>query len=156
MITGAHSIIYSRNPDADRALLRDVLGLPHVDVGGGWLIFGLPPAEIAVHPSDENDVHELYFICDDIKAFAAAMRKRNIECGPVLDRGWGLLAELGLPGGGKIGVYQPRHARPASVGAGTTARPIRKKRPPAKKARKTAKKAIGTRATKKSAKPRRR
>ena len=117
MISGAHSIIYSRNPDADRALLRDVLGLPHVDVGEGWLIFGLPPAEIAVHPSDENDVHELYFICDDIDAFAAEMSARNIATGPVLDRGWGLLVEMNLPGGGKIGVYQPRHARPPASAA---------------------------------------
>jgi hypothetical protein len=124
MIIGAHAILYSRNPDADRALLRDVLGLPHVDVGGGWLIFGLPPAEVAVHPSDENDVHELYLMCDDIKAFASEMSQRNIDCGPVLDRGWGLLAELSLPGGGKLGVYQPRHARPKSVS-------VRKK--PAKK-----------------------
>ena len=129
MIIGAHSILYSRNPDADRALLRDVLGLPHVDVGGGWLIFGLPPAEIAVHPSDQNDVHELYLMCDDIKAFAADMRKRNVDCGPVLDRGWGQLAELSLPGGGKLGVYQPRHPRPKSVSL---------RRPPAKKTKKRA------------------
>jgi hypothetical protein len=69
MITGAHSIIFSTNPEADRAFLRDVLELPHVDVGGGWLIFGLPPAEVAVHPSKSNNVHELYFMCDDIEAF---------------------------------------------------------------------------------------
>ena len=150
MITGAHSIIYSRNPDADRALLRDVLGLPHVDVGGGWLIFGLPPAEVAVHPSDENDLHELYFICDDIEAFTAAMRERNIDCGPVLDRGWGLLVELGLPGGGRIGVYQPRHARPASVGVARRAKT--KKRAAKKSPRKVARKATAGRAAKKAAK----
>src|SRR5262245_39414029 len=69
MIHGAHAIIYSKKPEADRAFLRDVLRLPHVDVGGGWLIFGLPPAEVAVHPSDENDEHELFLMCDDIKAF---------------------------------------------------------------------------------------
>jgi len=141
MITGAHSIIYSRNPDADRALLRDVLGLPHVDVGGGWLIFGLPPAEVAVHPSDENDVHELFLMCDDIKAFASAMGKRNIDCGPVLDRGWGLLAELTLPGGGKLGVYQPRHARPKSAGAPKAAAARPRKRAAAKKPKKAARKA---------------
>jgi hypothetical protein len=138
MIIGAHSIIYSRNPDADRALLRDVLGLPHVDVGGGWLIFGLPPAEVAVHPSDENDVHQLYLMCDDINAFVAAMNKRNIDCGPVLDRGWGLLAELGLPGGGRLGVYQPRHARPKP--AGTRKAPRARKRTPTKKPNKAARK----------------
>lgn len=112
MIIGAHSIIYSTNPDADRAFLRDVLKLPNVDVGDGWLIFGLPPAEVAVHPSDQNDVHEFYLICDDAEEFTAAMTKRRISCTPVQDRGWGLLTQVTLPGGGKLGVYQPRHSRP--------------------------------------------
>jgi hypothetical protein len=112
MITGAHSIIYSKNPEADRAFLRDVLKLPNVDVGDGWLIFGLPPAEVAIHPSDENDQHEFYLMCDDIEAFVAQMKKSGIACGPVDDQGWGLLSQLTLPGGGKLGVYQPRHARP--------------------------------------------
>ena len=112
MITGAHSIIYSKNPEADRAFLRDVLQLPNVDVGDGWLIFGLPPAEVAVHPSDENNVHEFYLMCDDIAAFVAQMNKSGIACGQVDDQGWGLLSQLTLPGGGKLGVYQPRHARP--------------------------------------------
>jgi hypothetical protein len=113
MITGAHSIIYSTNPDADRAFLRDVIGLPHVDVGHGWLIFGLPPAEIAVHPSDKNGSHhELYFMCDDIEAFVKAMNARDVVCGPVQNQGWGMLTQLTLPGGGTLGVYQPRHARP--------------------------------------------
>ncbi len=89
MIIGAHSIIYSKNPEADRSFLRDVLGMPHVDVGEGWLIFGLPPAEVAVHPGDENDVHEFYLMSDDIK--------------------------VTLPGGGKLGVYQPRHERPKAM-----------------------------------------
>jgi len=69
VLIGAHSIIYSTNPEADRAFLRDILSLPSVDVGGGWLIFGLPPAELAVHPSSRSDLHELYLMCDDIKAF---------------------------------------------------------------------------------------
>ena len=112
MITGAHSIIYSKNPEADRAFFRDVLQLTNVDVGDGWLIFGLPPAEVAVHPSDENDQHEFYLMCDDIEAFVAQMKKSGIACGPVDDQGWGLLSQLTLPGGGKLGVYQPRHARP--------------------------------------------
>ena len=112
MITGAHVILYSTNPDADRAFLRDVLTLTSVDVGGGWLIFGLPPAEVAVHPSDKNNVHELYFMCDDIEAFVSDMQRQHIACDPVKDQGWGLLAKVGLPGGGKVGVYQPRHARP--------------------------------------------
>jgi hypothetical protein len=112
MIIGAHSIIYSRNPGADRAFLRDMLGLSHVDVGGGWLIFGLPPAEVAVHPSDENDVHEFYLMCDDVEAFMDTMRRNNVACGPIQDLGWGRLTQLTLPGGGKLGVYEPRHARP--------------------------------------------
>jgi hypothetical protein len=112
MITGAHSILYSTNPDADRMFLREVLGLPHVDVGHGWLIFGLPPAEIAVHPSEKNGTHELYFMCDDIEAFVSAMSAQSIACGPVQNQGWGMLTQLTLPGGGTIGVYQPRHARP--------------------------------------------
>jgi hypothetical protein len=115
MIIGAHSIIYSRNPDADRTFLRDVLKLPNVDVGGGWLIFGLPPAEVAVHPSDKNNVHELYLMCDDVEALIEEMKKRNIACGPVHNQGWGLLTQITLPSGGKLGVYQPRHARPKAM-----------------------------------------
>jgi hypothetical protein len=115
MINGAHSIIYSTNPEADRRLLRDVFKLPHVDVGEGWLIFGLPPAEVAIHPSEKNNIHELYLMCADVKAFVTAMRKRGIGCAPVQDAGWGLLTRMTLPGGGKLGVYEPRHARPKMV-----------------------------------------
>ena len=111
-INGAHSIIYSKDPEADRAFLRDVLKFPHVDVGGGWLIFGLPPAEVAVHPGEENDVHEFYLMCDDVEGFIADMKKRRVECGPVHNQPWGMLTQVTLPGGGKLGVYQPRHARP--------------------------------------------
>ena len=117
MIVGAHSIIYSKDPAADRAFLRDALGLTSVDVGEGWLIFGLPPSEVAVHPSGENDVHELYLLCDDVTGFVGGMKKRGIDCGPVMNRGWGLLTEVRLPGGGKLGVYQPRHARPKPMAA---------------------------------------
>ena len=117
MIIGAHSIIYSKKPEADRAFLLEVLGLPSVDVGDGWLIFGLPPAEVAVHPSEENDVHEFYLMCADIEAFVKAMTAHDISCGPVQDQGWGLLTQVMLPGGGKLGVYQPRHARPRTVPA---------------------------------------
>ena len=126
MIIGAHSIVYSRSPEADRAFLRDVLELPNVDVGGGWLIFGLPPAEVAVHPAEENDVHEFYLMCDDVGAFMAQMRKRRIVCGPVQNQGWGLLTQVTLPGGGKLGVYQPRHARPKPMPAKPAHRPGRK------------------------------
>lgn len=133
MIIGAHAIIYSRNPEADRTFLRDVLELPGVDVGDGWLIFGLPPAEVAVHPSDENDVHELYLMCDDVAALIEKLRKRRIKCGAVRNRGWGVVTQVSLPGGGKLGVYQPRHARPKTmnVKASRTSR----KAPPAAPAR---------------------
>ena len=140
MLIGAHSIIYSANPDADRAFLRDVLKLPNVDVGGGWLIFGLPPAEVAVHPSNKNDVHELYLMCDDVEAFVAEMKTRNISCGPVQNQGWGLLTQVTLPGGGKLGLYQPRHARPEAMSAGKAAKKASKratKAPARKPARKT-------------------
>jgi hypothetical protein len=131
MIVGAHSIIYSADAEADRAFLRDVLRLPSVDVGDGWLIFGLPPAEVAMHPGDENDVHELFLMCDDVKAFIAEMKKHGVACGPVQSQGWGLLTQLTLPGGGKLGVYEPRHARPESMSvAGVT----KKRASPAKKA----------------------
>ncbi len=112
MLTGAHSIIYSTNAEADRAFLRDVLKLTHVDVGHGWLIFGLPPAEVAVHPSEANNLHEFYFMCDDVNAFVAEMKQHGIACEPVEDQGYGLFTKLTLPGGGQLGVYQPRHARP--------------------------------------------
>ena len=112
LINGAHSIVYSKDAEADRAFLRDVLGLPAVDVGRGWLIFALPPSEVAVHPAEGSDRHELYLMTDDIHAFVKEMADRGISCGPPEDQGWGVLAGLVLPGGGKIGVYQPRHARP--------------------------------------------
>src|SRR6476660_3022393 len=124
MISGAHSIIYSTKPEEDRAFLRDVLRLTNVDVGDGWLIFGLPPSEVAVHPSDKNNVHEFYLMCSDIKEFIGQMSKYNIKCSPVQDQGWGLLTSLHLPGGGNLGVYQPRHARPEMTGA---SQPIKKK-----------------------------
>jgi hypothetical protein len=117
MLIGAHSIIYSTNPDADRAFLRDVLKLPNVDVGGGWLIFGLPPAEVAVHPSSKNDVHEFYLMCDDVEAFVAEMKTHDVACSPVQNQGWGLLTRMTLPGGGTLAIYQPRHGRPDAMTA---------------------------------------
>ncbi len=117
MIIGAHSIIYSTNPEADRAFLREVFGLPHVDVGGGWLIFGLPPAELAVHPSEKNDVHEFYLLCEDVEALISGLARKGIECSPVHKESWGLLTAVTLPGGGKLGIYQPLHERPESAGA---------------------------------------
>ncbi len=114
VINGSHVIVYSANPDADRAFLRDVLGLPHVDVGGGWLIFGLPPSEVAVHPADAGDRHELYFMCADVERFRAAMSERGLASTDITDQRWGRVIQVTLPGGGSIGVYEPRHSRPPS------------------------------------------
>jgi hypothetical protein len=111
VITGAHSIIYSKNAEADRRFLRDVLKLTNVNVCHGWLIFELPPAKVAVHPSENNDVHEFSFMCDNVEAFMTERKKQQITCDPVRDQGYGLFTEITLPGGGKLGVYQPRHAR---------------------------------------------
>ncbi len=112
MIIGAHVLVFSADPDADRTFLADVLKLTHVDAGDGWLIFGLPPTEVAVHPAGQNDVHQLYLMCDDVAAFVAEMRNQGIACTPVQEQDWGPVTELTLPGGGRLGVYQPRHARP--------------------------------------------
>lgn len=110
MINGVHAIIYSRDPEADRAFFRDRLGLPNVDAGDGWLIFGLPPSELAVHPADEGGRHELYLMCDDIKRFVAQLS--DVETDELQDAGWGLFSGITLPGGGHLGIYQPRHRRP--------------------------------------------
>jgi catechol 2,3-dioxygenase-like lactoylglutathione lyase family enzyme len=112
VINGAHVIIYSKDADADRAFLKDILGFKSVDVGGGWLIFALPPAEVACHPGDENDHHELYLMCEDLKATMAALDAKGIQCTDVQEPPWGILTTIKLPGGGRLGLYQPKHARP--------------------------------------------
>ena len=112
MIHGAHIIIYSKDSEADRAFFHDVLKYESVDAGNGWLIFALPPAEVAVHPSEENDVHELFLMCDDVEAFIAEMTMKKVECSPVDEQRWGSITRVTLPGGGKLGVYQPKHASP--------------------------------------------
>ncbi len=112
MIIGAHTIIFSKTPEADRVFLRDVLHLTSVDAGDGWLIFKSPPAEIAVHPHKRNNIHQLYLMCDDIHAFIADMQQQNVACSEIVEAEWGLLTDITLPGGGKLGVYQPMHARP--------------------------------------------
>ena len=112
MIHGAHVILYSKDADANRAFFRDVLGYPFVDLGHDWLIFALPPAEVAVHPSEKNDVHELYLMCDDVHAFITEMKAYKVKCTPVHEERWGSLTSVKLPGGGKLGVYQPKHASP--------------------------------------------
>ncbi|HZU83173.1 MAG TPA: hypothetical protein VE987_09665 [Polyangiaceae bacterium] len=115
MIQGAHVIVYSKDADADRAFFRDVLGQRFVDAGHGWLIFALPPAELAVHPSDAGGVHELFFMCADVHAFVAAMRDKGVACSAVDEERWGSITRVTLPGGGRIGVYQPRHDSPLDL-----------------------------------------
>jgi catechol 2,3-dioxygenase-like lactoylglutathione lyase family enzyme len=109
MIFGAHVIVYSEDAAADRAFLRDILGLSSVDVGHGWLIFALPPAEAAVHPSDDNNRQELYFLCDDLPAEIAALEAKGVLCSEVQEARWGSITHLRLPGGGEVGLYQPKH-----------------------------------------------
>lgn len=111
MITGAHVMLYSTDEEGDRAFLRDVLELPNVDVGGGWLIFRLPPSEMAVHPSDGAS-HELYLICDSIDATVAHIRAKGFACSDPMDASWGRATAVTMPGGGKLGIYEARHARP--------------------------------------------
>ena len=113
MITGAHAIVYSLDADADRAFFRDVLGFPSVDAGGGWLIFALPPAELAAHPADAGGRHELYLMCDEIESTVAELQAKGVEfTAPVSDEGFGRLTSLKLPGGGELGLYEPRHPIP--------------------------------------------
>jgi catechol 2,3-dioxygenase-like lactoylglutathione lyase family enzyme len=116
MINGAHIIIYTDNAEADKAFFRDVLKLTNVDVGQGWLIFGLPASEAAFHPADGNTgTHELYLMTENVHTFIEAMKEKGVACTTPQDQGWGIITQLSLPGGGKLGVYQPRHARPAAI-----------------------------------------
>lgn len=117
MIKGAHVIIYSKDAEADRKFFRDTLKYPYADAGHGWLIFALPPAEVAVHPTDGAGSHELYLMCEDIQAFIEEMKAQGLECTPPQDEGWGVLTNLTLPGGGTLGVYEPRHASPLDAQA---------------------------------------
>jgi catechol 2,3-dioxygenase-like lactoylglutathione lyase family enzyme len=112
LFSGAHTVIFSRDAEADRAFLRDVLGFAHVDAGGGWLIFALPPGEAAIHPDDTRTSQELYLICEDVAAAVAALEANGVQAAPVTDEGWGLLSAFTLPGGSRIGFYQPRHPGP--------------------------------------------
>jgi catechol 2,3-dioxygenase-like lactoylglutathione lyase family enzyme len=113
MITGVHAIVYTTDADADRAFFGDVLGMPSVDAGGGWLIFALPPAELAAHPHASGGAHELYLMCDDIHATVAELRGKGVEFArDVSDQRFGLLTAIRLPGGGELGLYEPRHPTP--------------------------------------------
>jgi catechol 2,3-dioxygenase-like lactoylglutathione lyase family enzyme len=113
MISGAHIVVYSKNAEADRAFFRNVLRLKSVDAGHGWLIFALPPAEAAFHPSAEG-THELYFMCDDLKAEMASLARKGVKCSKIEEARWGSITKMGLPGGGNVGLYQPKH--PTALG----------------------------------------
>lgn len=112
MFNGAHVVIYSKDADADRTFFRDVLNLPNVDAGSGWLIFRLPPSETAFHPANEGGKHELYLMCDDIENVHKRLIEVGVNTSDVSDEGWGLLMHFDLPSGTSLGVYQPRHAKP--------------------------------------------
>jgi len=112
LINGAHVVIYSRDPEADRAFFRDVLRFPSVDAGHGWLIFAMPPLEAAFHDSEKNDQHELFLMCDDLSATLSDLKLNRVPVSDVSEQRWGKLASLTLPGGGKIGIYQPQHPSP--------------------------------------------
>ena len=116
MISGAHVIVYSKDAEADRAFFRDVLEFKSVDAGHGWLIFALPPGEAAFHPSNENGRHELYFMCDALKAEMTSLAKKGVKFSEVQEERWGSITKLRLPGGGEIGLYQPKHPTALSLG----------------------------------------
>jgi len=109
MITGAHVIIYSKNAEADRAFFRDVLNFRSVDAGQGWLIFALPPSEAAFHPADQNGTHEMFLMCDDLSVEMKSLQARGVTCSAVHEERWGSVTQILLPGGGRLGLYQPRH-----------------------------------------------
>ena len=115
MIFGAHVIIYSKDAEADRAFFRDVLGFPSVDAGHGWLIFAMPPSELAVHPSEDSGQQELYLMCEDLKTEIAALHEKGISCSPVHEERWGSVTQIPLPGGGNVGLYQPKHPTAITV-----------------------------------------
>jgi len=116
MIFGAHIIVYSKDAEADRLFLRDVLGLSWVDAGHGWLIFALPPAEVAVHPDAAGNRAELYFMCDDLATEIATLQAKGIACSQVHDERWGSVTMIQLPGGGEVGLYQPKHKTALELG----------------------------------------
>ena len=138
MINGVHALIYARDTEKARAFFRDVLDWPFVDAGHGWLIFAMPPSEVGVHPIMEGDAqsHQLYLMCDDIKKAVKALEKKGVQCAPLQDAGFGIMTSFEIPGGGPLGMYQPRHP----VAAGKKKRKKAAKKP-SKKApkKKTAK-----------------
>ena len=112
MINGMHVIIYTADAEKDRAFFRDILKFPYVDVGQGWLIFSAPPSELACHPTESKVKHEAYLMCDDVEAQIKSIEEAGYVCQPIIDEGWGFLTRFTLPGGGNLGLYQPKHALP--------------------------------------------
>ena len=116
MIFGSHVVIKSKDAEADRAFFRDVLGFPSVDAGHGWLIYALPPAEIAVHPSEQDVSADFYLMCDDLPAEIAALETKGVHCSEVHEARWGSITNILLPGGGQVGLYQPKHPIALNLG----------------------------------------
>ena len=112
MINGGHVILYSKDAALDREFIKNILKFKYVDVHNGWLIFKLPPAEIAVHPTDQNDMHDFYLMTDDLDLEMASLKKAGAACEAVTQQNWGRATRIKLPGGGTLGLYQPRHTRP--------------------------------------------
>ena len=115
MINGAHVVVYSKDPEADRSFFRDVLQFRCVDAGHGWLIFAMPPLEVAFHDSEKNDQHELFLMCDDLAATLRDLKSKHVTVSDVIEQRWGKLATLALPGGGKIAIYEPKHPSPSKL-----------------------------------------
>ncbi len=132
MINGVHALIYAKDADQARAFFRDVLRFPAADVGHGWLIFAMPPAELGIHPAGSEECHELYFMCDDVRKTMADLKAKGVECSPVTSAGWGLVTSFEIPGGGRMGLYQPRHETAMGKWKAPRARPekqVRRKKP---------------------------
>jgi len=120
VITGVHAVIFTTDAEGVRAFFRDVLELPSVDAGGGWLIFALPPAELAAHPAEEGGQHELYLMCDDVRGTVADLKAKGVDfAGPIRDEGFGLMTAIRLPGGSELGLYQPKHPSPLTADLST-------------------------------------
>jgi catechol 2,3-dioxygenase-like lactoylglutathione lyase family enzyme len=120
MITGVHAVMFTKDAEGLREFVRDVLGFPSVDAGGGWLIFALPPAELAAHPAEGDGRHELYLMCDDIVATVDELKRKGVEfTGPVTDEGFGLMTAMKVPGGGELSLYEPRHPTPLAAVTGS-------------------------------------
>jgi catechol 2,3-dioxygenase-like lactoylglutathione lyase family enzyme len=125
VINGAHIVIYTKDPEADRAFFRDVLKFSSVDAGHNWLIFAMPPLEAAFHDSENNDQHELYLMCDDIAATLEDLKSKNVRISDVSERPWGKVATFTIPGGGRIEVYEPKHPSPLKLKRGGMKQPYK-------------------------------